>query len=50
VCVRRVRIKENISLEKLAASCPRLRDRLGTTCTEENARALGATVFVRSLP
>ena len=50
VCVRRVRIKENISLEKLAASCPRLRGRLGANSTEENARALGATVFVRSLP
>ena len=49
VCVRRVRIKENTSLE-LAASCPRLRDRLGASCTEESARALGATVFVRSLP
>jgi hypothetical protein len=45
-----VRIKENTSLEKLAASCPRLRDRLGANCTEEGARALGATIFVRSLP
>jgi ADYC domain len=50
VCVRHVRVKENISLEGLAASCPRLRDRVGTTCTEELARALGATLFVRSLP
>jgi hypothetical protein len=50
VCVRRVRIKENTSLEQLAASCPRLRDRLGASCTEESARVLGATVFVRSLP
>ena len=50
VCVRRVRIKENTSLEQLAASCPRLRDRLGAGCTEESARALGATVFVRSMP
>jgi hypothetical protein len=50
VCVRRVRIKENTSLEKLAATCPRLRGRLGMSCTEENARTLGATVFVRSLP
>ena len=50
VCVRHVRVKENISLERLAASCPRLRDRLGATCTEDRARALGATLFVRSLP
>jgi hypothetical protein len=50
VCVNHVRIKENTSLEQLAASCPRLRDRLGADCTEERARALGATVFVRSLP
>jgi len=50
VCVRHVRIKDNTSLERLAASCPRLRGRLGANCTEESARALGATVFVRSLP
>ncbi len=50
VCVHHVRVKENISLEGLAVSCPRLHDRLGTNCTEERARALGATLFVRSLP
>jgi hypothetical protein len=50
VCVRHVRVKENISLERLAASCPRLRDRLGETCTEQRARTLGATLFVRSEP
>jgi len=50
VCVRHVRIKDSTSLERLAASCPRLRGRLGANCTEESARALGATVFVRSLP
>jgi hypothetical protein len=50
VCVRHVRVKENISLEGLAASCPRLHDRLGAICTEERARALGATLFIRSLP
>ena len=49
VCVHHVRVKENTSLERLAASCPRLRDRLGATCTEERARTLGATLFVRSL-
>jgi hypothetical protein len=50
VCVHHVRVKENIALERLATSCPRLRDRLGPTCTEERARALGATLFVRSPP
>ena len=50
VCVRHVRVKKNTSLEGLAISCLRLRDRLGATCTEERARALGATLFVRSLP
>jgi hypothetical protein len=50
VCVHHVRVKENISLEGLAVSCPRLRDLLGATCTEERARALGATLFVRSPP
>jgi ADYC domain len=50
VCVHHVRVKENISLERLAASCPRLQDRLGTACTEERARGLGATLFVRSPP
>src|SRR5207247_4654962 len=33
VCVRHVRVKENISLERLAASCQRLRDRVGATRT-----------------
>jgi hypothetical protein len=50
VCVRHVRVRENISLEGLAASCPRLRDHLGVLCTEERARALGAMLFVRSRP
>ena len=50
VCVHHVRVKENILLESLAASCPRLHDRLGATCTEARPRALGATLFVRSLP
>jgi hypothetical protein len=50
VCVHHARIKDNVSLEVLAASCPRLRGRLGEACTEDSARALGATVFVRSLP
>jgi len=36
VCVRHVRIKENTSLERLAASCARMRERLGPSCTEES--------------
>jgi hypothetical protein len=50
VCVRHVRVKENTSLDALAHTCPRLRDRLGASCTEERARALGATLFNRSAP
>jgi len=50
VCVHHVRVKENISLVGLAASCPRLRGSLGAICTEEYARALGAMLFARSLP
>jgi ADYC domain len=48
VCVRHVRVRENISLETLAASCPRLRGNLGITCTEQHARELGAVLFIRS--
>jgi hypothetical protein len=50
VCVRHVRIKENISLDALAQRCPRLRGALGADCTEEHARSLGASLFNRSLP
>ena len=48
VCVRHVRVKENTSLDALAKSCPRLSEHLGGNCTEEGARALGATLFNRS--
>lgn len=50
VCVRHVRIKENISLDALAQRCPRLKHALGVDCTEERARSLGASLFNRSLP
>jgi hypothetical protein len=50
VCVRHVRVKENVSLDRLAAACPRLKDRLGEACTEAQARALGAWLFNRSRP
>jgi hypothetical protein len=49
VCVRHVRVRENVSLGELAA-CPRLKDRVGSACSEEAARALGATLFNRSRP
>ena len=48
VCVRHVRVKENVSLERLIAACPRLADKVGAMCTEDAARALGATLFNRS--
>ena len=50
VCVRRVRVKENISLDSLVAACPRLKDRVGAMCTEDKARALGARLFNLSKP
>ena len=50
VCVRHVRVKENVSLESLVAACPRLRDRVGPVCTEDTARSLGARLFNRSKP
>jgi ADYC domain len=49
-CVRHVRVKENVSLESLVAACPRLKERVGPTCTEEAARSLGARLFNRSRP
>lgn len=48
VCVAHTRIAENINLGKLALSCPRLKDALGTDCNEIRAGALGALVFNRS--
>ncbi|WNJ92225.1 ADYC domain-containing protein [Bosea sp. 685] len=50
VCVRHVRVKENTSLERLAATCPRLAGKLGEGCTEATARAAGAKLFNRSAP
>ncbi len=50
VCVRHVRVKQNVSLESLVAACPRLKDRVGEMCTEEKARSLGARLFNRSRP
>jgi hypothetical protein len=45
-----VRVKENVSLDRLAAACPRLKHHLGEACTEAQARALGAWLFNRSRP
>jgi len=50
VCVRHVRVKENVSLRALAEMCPQLKDRVGAMCTEDSARALGAWLFNRSRP
>ena len=50
VCVAHVRVKDNTSLVRLAASCPRLAGKLGETCTTETARAAGAMLFNRSRP
>lgn len=50
VCVAHVRVKENTSLERLAATCPRLAGKLGPACTEASARAAGARLFNRSAP
>jgi hypothetical protein len=46
VCVAHTRIPENITLDKLKASCPRLATI--PTCDEASARATGALLFNRS--
>jgi hypothetical protein len=48
VCVRHVRIKENVSPEELVRRCPQLQGRTGPACTEEFGRAHGALLFNRS--
>lgn len=50
VCVRHVRVKDNASLDSIAAHSPRLAGRVGQICTEAYARGLGAVLFVRSPP
>lgn len=50
VCVAHVRVKEHTSLDALARTCPRLAGKLGPTCTDAAARALGGRVFNRSFP
>ena len=48
VCVAHTRIPQNVTLEQLRASCPRLAAALGESCTEESAAKLGAVLFNRS--
>jgi len=50
VCVNHPRVKENITLDRLAATCPRLRGRLGAVCDESAAARRGGLVFNRSSP
>ena len=47
-CVNHPRVSGNITLDQLAATCPRLAGALGETCTEASARAAGAILFNRS--
>jgi len=47
VCVRHVRVEENVRLEDLEA-LPALRGLTGTICTEEFERTHGAVIFNRS--
>ena len=49
VCVRHVRVKDNVTLDALE-QLPALRGRIGTVCTEEFAREHGAVMFNRSRP
>ncbi len=37
ICVAHPRVPQNISLERLVETCPRLKGRLGPVCTEESA-------------
>jgi hypothetical protein len=50
VCVRHVRVKENVSLQELERLHPRVKGRTGAVCTEDFARAHGALLFNRSQP
>lgn len=48
VCVNHPRVADNVTLDDLAARCPRLKDALGQRCDEAAAAAGGAVVFNRS--
>lgn len=45
VCVAHPRVPQNIDLARLARGCPRLRGRLGTFCTPENAARFGTPLL-----
>ena len=46
LCVAKVRIPENVSLEDVAEMCPRLAGRVGPVCTEETAAGFGTPLVV----
>lgn len=48
VCVHHARISENMPLEALEASVPRLKGRTGGICTPEFAKQHGALILNRS--
>jgi ADYC domain len=49
VCVHHARIADNLSLEDLPATCPRLSaPRIGSVCDEPHATELGALLYNRS--
>ena len=48
VCVNHVRVPDNVTLDAIAARCPRLKDALGERCDEAAAQAAGAVLFNRS--
>jgi hypothetical protein len=45
VCVAHPRVPQNVTLEDLAETCPRLRDRLGPTCTEASATEMATPLL-----
>ncbi len=47
VCVNHPSVADNLTLEDLAARCPRLKDVLGQRCDEAAAEAGGAIMFNR---
>ncbi len=48
VCVNHVRVPGNVTLDAIAARCPRLKGALGERCDEAAARTAGAVLFNRS--
>jgi hypothetical protein len=45
LCVARPRVPQNISLERLVQQCPRLKDRVGGVCTEQEAERFGTPLL-----